>query len=225
MKKITHIVAGCGKVGAAVASLLRADVIDIQLEKSRYREGRYDVLHVCFPYRRTFVAQVRMYKKRFKPTMIIIHSTVPIGTSRKLNAVHSPIRGIHPHLLKSLKTFVKFFGGGQANKAARIFASYGVKTFCTESQENTEAMKLWDTTIYGVNILLEKEIFKFCSKYNLDFNVVYTQANKTYNEGYKGLKRREFQKYMLKHMPGNIGGHCIVSNARLLNSPSAKRLF
>ncbi|MFA6898037.1 MAG: hypothetical protein WC250_01365, partial [Candidatus Paceibacterota bacterium] len=185
-----NLVVGGGEVGSAINSILKgSEIFDIDPTKNSVSQKRYLNLHICFPYNRDFVKSVQKYQKQFKPSLTIIHSTVPLGTSDKLKAVHSPVRGIHPHLAKSLKIFPKFFGGPKARLAAEIFDRVGVKILCTPKAETTEAMKLWDTTIYGLNIILEKEIHKFCEDNSVDFDVVYTKANQSYNAGYRILGR------------------------------------
>lgn len=220
-----NLIIGGGEVGSSLASILKgSEVFDIDPTKNLASRNQYRNLHVCFPYSKDFVKSVRKYQKRFKPSLTIVHSTIPLGTSRKLKAVHSPVRGIHPYLAKSLKIFPKFFGGSKAKLAAEIFDRVGIKTLCTPKSETTEAMKLWDTTIYGINIVLEKEIYKFCEENDVDFDVVYTKANQSYNDGYRILGRPEYQKYVLSHTPGAVGGHCVVPNASLLKSSVAKWL-
>jgi hypothetical protein len=77
-------------------------------------------------------------------------------------------------------------------------------------------MKLWDTEQYREAVLLEKRIKAYCDKYNFDFDIIYTDANRTYNEGYELLGHPEYKKYILKHMDGPIGGHCLEANHKLL---------
>lgn len=212
-----QIVIGLGEVGSAIKKILECDGYD-SLTGTLPMDGKeYDVVHICFPYKNEgFLSQVELYRKVFNPSLVIIHSTVPIGTCDLLDAVHSPVRGIHPHLEEGIRTFVKFFGGRQASTAAGIFRAHGIKTVTTLEARETEALKLWDTTIYGWNILLQKAIKAYCDENGLDFDLVYKLANKTYNEGYAELGRPEFTKYVLKDFPGPIGGHCVQENWDLL---------
>lgn len=216
-----HIIAGNGEVGAALSSVIGGKIHDPV--KKLIARGHCDVLHVCFPYCASFISNVKKYQRQFKAKLTIIHSTVPIGTSRKCNAVHSPIRGVHPYLETGIRTFVKFFGGEpkDAYRAAGIFDKLRIKTFVTDKAENTEALKLWDTTQYGYMILLNRKIKKWCDKNSVDFNIVYTLANETYNNGYAGLGRPEVARSYLKHIPGLIGGHCVRQNAVLLDKKIA----
>lgn len=225
MKKtdsVSSLVIGCnGQIGSAIAKILECDGIDIN-DIAPHKS--YKFLHICIPYSGKFIKIVEDYKLLYSPDYTIIHSTVPIGTSRKCDAVHSPIRGVHPRLEEGIRTFVKYFGGQDARFCSMPFTEKGIEVKHSFNQEDTEALKLWDTTIYGLNILIEKEIHDFCKKNNVDFNLVYTDANRTYNRGYFQLGHPEFSKYVLKHMEGEIGGHCIKENAFLLDSPLANLL-
>lgn len=186
---------------------------------------QFNVIHICIPYNEKFEAAVRVYIEQYLAPhqgLVIIHSTVPVGTSAKFNAVHSPIRGIHPNLASGIRTFEKYFGGPRAAEAADIFHGLGISCPITEKSENTEAMKLWDTTYYGWNIVFEKAVKAYCDKHGLDFDIVYTQANRGYNEGYAALGMDNVQRPVLKHYPGKIGGHCVIPNAELLGGEIAE---
>lgn len=214
---MTQLVIGVGEIGSAIKQILDCDGYD-EFKKMTEVENEYDVLHICFPYNDDFIHQVKAYQKRFNPVLTIIHSTVPIGTSEILRSVSSPVRGVHPHLYEGVKTFVKFFGGEKSRTAAKLFSNVGIKTQTHPDSRTTEAMKLWDTTMYGFNIILEKAIHEYCEKNNLDFDIIYTQANQTYNDGYRELGMPQFQKYVLNHRDGKIGGHCVIPNCDLLES-------
>lgn len=222
MKK--HIVIGLGEVGAALKNILKADGLDIYKE-SDADGGPYEVMHVCIPWGKSFVSSVTNYQQIYKPSIVIVHSSVPIGTCDFHGWVHSPIRGVHPNLELGIRTFVKYFGGKQAFEAAEIFARLGVKVRIAARARDTEAAKLWDTTQYGVMILLEKEIHAFCKKNDLDFETVYASFNETYNSGYYQLGMPHVARPSLVHMDGKIGGHCVIPNAELLDSPSANRII
>jgi len=219
-----QLVIGLGEVGEAIQRILNCDGYDITGGPKPM--GKYDVLHICIPWSQKFISIVKSYQKYLKKKgIVIIHSTVPVGTSKKLGAVHSPIRGIHPYLYDGIRTFVKYFGGRRAMEAARSFIDLDIECVILDSSDDTEALKLWDTTIYGANILLEKEIAEYCKKHKLSFYNVYTHPNETYNIGYQRLGYACYKKYVLQHIDGKIGGHCIVNNAKMLKSESAKRIL
>jgi UDP-N-acetyl-D-mannosaminuronate dehydrogenase len=209
---MVHLIVGYGEVGKALHKVLgKAEWIDT---KKKLTMAIPDVIHVCIPYQKYFEDQVKVYVK--SGALVIVHSSVPVGTCDKLGVVHSPIRGVHPHLEKGIRTFVKYFGGKDAEKAANIFRKLGLKTKVYPDAKTTEAMKLWDTTQYGRLIMLEKEIHDWCKKNNISFDAVYNEANKTYNEGYTKLGMSHVVRPILKHMEGEIGGHCVLPNAKLL---------
>lgn len=246
-----HIIVGYGEVGKAIHAIFKdAEIIDTGLNQFLNRPtypGEVDVMHICFPYSQSepdtkslrdvtpgavfkmpnkgFVHEVESYQNTFRPGLTIIHSSVPIGTCDKLNAVHSPVRGVHPYLEKGLRTFVKYFGGFKALEAARIFEEQGINVKVVGDARTTEALKLWDTTQYGVMIALEKEIHKFCRENNVDFEIVYRDANVSYNEGYTRLGMSHVVRPQLMHKEGKIGGHCVIENAHLLDTPTAKRII
>lgn len=210
MKK--HLVIGMGEVGTAIQAILNCDSIDFQTEHT----DKFDVLHICFPFSEKFTEAVEHYKKRYEADLIVVHSTVPLGTCDPLKWVHSPIRGVHPYMEKGVRTFVKYFGGEKATEASFFFAQLGIDVKTTRYARDCEALKLWDTTQYGIMISLQKEIHAYCERHELDFETVYTDANHTYSIGYEKLDRPEVVRPYLKHVPGPIGGHCVIPNARLL---------
>ncbi len=218
-----QLVIGLGQIGTAIKDILGCDGLDP--EKSIYPEKsvthKYDVIHICFPYFPGFIQEVQTYAADFEASLIVIHSTVPIGTTKSIgdNAVYSPVRGIHPNLKEGIETFTKFFAGDRSKEALDLFftkirhCTYSISENATES---LEAAKLWDTTQYGLNIILQKEIHSFCEERKLDFGLIYTTFNESYNMGYEILGHPEFKKYILKPSDGPIGGHCILPNCDIL---------
>ena len=210
---MVYLIVGYGEVGKALHEIIgEAEIYDIKNVPRIFLKP--DVVHICIPYTRKFERFVRYWQKT--DALIIVHSSVPVGTCDKLGVVHSPIRGVHPNLAEGIRTFPKYFGGKNAGKAAAIFDKLGIKTLTYSNAKTTEALKLWDTTQFGRLIMLEKEIYKWCQKNEVDFDAVYTFANQDYNEGYVKLGRPEVVRPYLKHVEGKIGGHCVRENAKLL---------
>lgn len=214
-----HVVVGLGEIGSALQTIFKADGVD-RGKNVTASEPHYDWLHIAFPYSEKFVQYVKEYQKKFTPKYTIIHSTVPMGTSGLCNANHSPVRGVHPNLVDGILTFKKFVGGPDCWEIAKEFKHYRIDCMCVREARQTEALKLLDTTQYGVQIVINKQIHEFCKKHKLDFNVVYTLANQTYNEGYMKLFRPEVVRPYLKFIDGQIGGHCVLQNALLLQKHS-----
>jgi hypothetical protein len=219
------LVIGLGEVGLSLYNVLKHshNVISKDIENKKIQD-KIDVMHICFPYSKHFVSNVRKYKKLYNPKYTIIHSTVPIGTSKKCECFYSPIRGIHPHLENSLKVFVKYLA--PKNKFLKGYFEKAGITIETHADTSTlEAMKLYCTTLYGLNIIAEKEIWDFCKKHKLDYHMVYGKSNITYNDGYKKLGFPQYSKYVLKHKDGKIGGHCVIPNCKLLNTAISKFIY
>ena len=225
MQKNKVGILGYGEVGQAIAKFY--DNPRIKDLKKKDDLAGVEILNVCIPWSSNFVKIVRSEIKRMKPKLAIIHSTVALGTTKKIggNVVHSPIRGVHPNLYRGVKTFVKYIGADSkkaGEMAKKHLEGLGIKTKLFYPSATTEALKLWDTTQYGWMIILNKEIKKWCDKKGLDFEAIYKEANKSYNEGYRKLGRPEVIRPCLKHVPGKIGGHCIVPNCKLLDSEISK---
>ena len=220
------LIIGKGEVGKALYTILKSQyevkIRGIELLPEEKKGGKlfFPVLHICLPYFPNFIKEVRKYKIQYHPLFTIIHSTVPIGTSKKCKAFHSPIRGIHPNLIKGIQTFDKYLSPNNIT-LWNYFQKVGIKIQSVNKTEETEALKLWSTTQYGLNIIIEKEIYKYCKKHNLDFNAVYTKPNQTYNQGYNKLGHPEYNRSILKHINGKIGGHCIIPNCHLLQNKIA----
>jgi hypothetical protein len=223
MKTIKTLVIGFGQIGKSVYNVLHSEGFDVHARDTDQDPilNDIDVLHICFPYTENFVKCVKKYKKLYKPKYTIIHSTVPVGTTTKCKCFYSPVRGIHPHLENSLKTFVKYLAP-RNEYLKSYFAQAGITVEETDKTETLEAMKLYCTTIYALNVIAEKEMWEFCKKHDIDYNIVYTESNKTYNEGYSKLGFPQYTRYMLKHTDGKIGGHCLIPNCKLLKTDISK---
>lgn len=211
---MNHLIVGNGQVGSAIAELLKADAIDIGEEPNL---DAYTHIHICFPYSDSFKDSVKKYTSK----KVLIHSTVPIGTSKELGVTYSPIRGTHPNLYQGIKTFRKYFAGPHGKEFAEIFNRLGIDAYFDQDKDSDslEAAKIWDTTQYGVMIALEKYMHDWCKDKSLDFNLIYKAWNETYNDGYSKLGKPEYSRPVLKHMDGPIGGHCVLPNLSFLDVP------
>lgn len=212
-----HLIIGNGEIGKALKKIFKCDIRD----KESNLVGKYDIIHISYPYFKGFEKVTLNYKKLYKAKYVIIHSTVPIGTSNRINAIHSPVTGVHPHLAKSIKTFTKFVTD---KKIVKEFKKYGIPAKYIKSSKDTEAGKLYALLIYGINVLLEKEIYEFCKRNKLNYENVYQEMVKMYNNGYKQMGMGRFQMYQLTHKAGQIGGHCVIQNSPMLNTKFSKML-
>ena len=219
------LIIGNGEVGKSLAQVL-APYHEVHIRDKNDEElglEGIEVLNICYPPSPEFVEQTKKYIKKYKPKLTIIHSTVPIGTTRSLGkwVVHSPIHGKHPDLSAGIKTFVKYVGGAHPSAvymATQFLGKAGINAKVVSSPEASELSKIMCTSYYGWNILFMKEVEKLCEKLNIDFSDVYTRWNWEYNYGYQKLNMSWFTRPVLDPMPGGIGGHCVVNNAKLLDS-------
>jgi len=207
-----HLVIGLGEVGKAIQKVFDCEGID----KGQEAEGTFDVIHICIPYSDDFVDVVGLFQDTYQPKYTIIHSTVPVGTSRKCGAIHSPIRGIHPNLYEGVMTFVKFLGGVDASGVADEFRKHGIKVMLCDNPETTELGKLLDTEFYRACIEFTLRAKKICLEKGVNFNEAYTLFNLTYNEGYTELGHKEYVRPTLNPIMKEIGGHCVLPNKELI---------
>mgnify|MGYP001598211915 FL=1 len=213
------LIIGSGEVGTSLQKVLNCDIRD-----KEPKQGKYGIIHICFPYTKDFVRQVKKYQKEYKPKYTVIHSTVPIGTSRKCKAYHSPVRGMHPHMEQAMKIFVTYLAP-QNDFLKKYFENKGMHIeFCSKT-EDTEAGKLLDTTYYGWNIIFEKFVYDYCRRKNLDFEAIYNRFNDTYNKGYTELFKSNVVRPILKQVGGEIGGHCVIQNCYLLKNEEIPKII
>jgi|TARA_R100000501_G_C2628772_1_gene123128 hypothetical protein len=220
-KKIVSLIAGNGEVGGSLYRILlwkknhQVYMIDKEEEVDI---KKINVLHICFPYSKKFDQQVKEYQAKYNPQYTVIHSTVPISTSIKLMAHHSPLRGVHPVLDKSLWTFKKYLAP-KSTWLKKYFEEAGIEIIEVDNPNDTEAGKLWSTTQYGWSVILEKLIYEFCKENGLNFDIVYRSFNESYNDGYDKMGMKHVRRPVLHHSEGEIGGHCVIPNLELFNTP------
>ena len=210
---------GYGEIGRAIAKFYDNPKIK-DLNRDDGLSG-VEILHVCIPWSDNFVKIVKNEIKKINPKLVIVHSTVAPGTTKKIggNIVHSPVRGVHPSLYAGIETFVKYIGcdDRQAGEMAKKhLENLGIKTRIFSPSSATEVGKLLDTTYYGVCIAWHGEMKKICDKFGINFEEAVTEFNKTYNDGYAKLGKNNVIRPVLSYPKGGIGGHCIIPNAEIL---------
>jgi len=186
------------------------------------------VLNVCIPWNETFISTVQNYIQSYRPSLVIIHSSVAPKTTQQLqglfpfcHVVHSPIRGVHPQLHEGLKTFVKYVGC-ETHEAGTCTEEHFLKYTSIKNIKimtpsiNTELGKLLDTTYYGLCIAFHEDIKRLCDKEYANFDDVFTHFNQTYNEGYMSLGKENVIRPVLYPPNGHIGGHCVIPNSKIL---------
>ena len=234
--KVRSLIIGGGEIGTSLKKVLdkrkvkeKAVIVDIKDKdySKKISTLKGEVMHICYPYSKGFATSCLKYITEFEPILVIIHSTIPVGTTsilqkivgKKIYIVHSPVRGNHPDLEKSLLTFTKYIGtkDNVAYLRAKTELS-NIRTVWLKKSEETELGKLMCTSYYGLCIAWHREMERFCKKFNVRFEDAVIEFNKTYNEGYNKLRPNVIRPILSS--PGNkkIGGHCVIPNAIILNS-------
>ena len=211
------LIIGAGEIGSSLYSIFSKNYECNIVDKKPTLKTDYEIIHICFPYSDLFVKQVQDYKIKYNPKYVVIHSTVPIGTSRELEAIHSPVVGIHPDLSKSLKVFTKFLGGYKAGEVANYFRRCGIRVHLEDKQETTELLKIQSTTFYSLMIEFCKDMKRQCDYFNVPYSS-FLLWNDNYNKGYEKLGYPEFKKPLLQPIMGKQGGHCTLPNLQLIET-------
>ena len=212
----TIVVVGLGEVGKPLYELIskhhKTVGIDISPPPADIKD--VDVLHICFPFQiEDFVGETARYAELFSPRLVIINSTVAVGTTRAVAertqtpVAYSPVRGKHARMLQDLQRYAKFIGAPNrmsAEKAAGHFASLGLNTKILSTPEAAEIAKLTETTFFGLMIAWAQEVERYADQ----FGGSYDEIVSFYEEiGF-------FPP--VKYFPGVIGGHCVMPNIELL---------
>jgi hypothetical protein len=214
------LLAGYGEIGKAIHEVFgKHHDITVYDTNGEYPQpqGEFDILLVCIPWQDNFIDIVHGYINLHSIKATVIFSTVPIGTTRKIqNAVHAPIEGKHPKLAESMNNWVWSVGGG--NTYAEYFFDKAKKGYVLcGSPETTEIAKLASTTLYGVNIEFARYVNEICKENKVDYNYI-NRYNIFYNELYQRLNMPGYSRYILTPPEGKKGGHCVNNNAKILES-------
>lgn len=235
-----HIgILGFGEVGGSLCNIYREKGFAPAVKDlKRCDEGfsHLNVLNICIPYSENFVEIAVDTGKEVieRDGIMIIHSTVAPGTTREVEGKlqqeglssiavgHSPIRGIHPHLGKGIKTFVKFVGANDRSAGSRVVEhlskDLGLRSESFSPAETTELGKLLDTNYYALCVAFHGHAMEWCAKYGVNFDEAVTAFNDSYNKGYSKLGKQNVVRPILyppQKDGGKIGGHCLVPNAKV----------
>ena len=109
-------------------------------------------LHICIPFTKKFFQNVLLLNKKFKPEIIVIHSTVSPYTTKKLQqklsapVIYSAIRGVHKRMLSDLKRYTKFYAievtAPRARWASSVYSRYMKK--CGVNRTECHALRLYN---------------------------------------------------------------------------------
>jgi len=216
--KPTSVVIGAGEIGRAIHTVLEAHypafLYDILVSGAPH-VGKCDFLHICFPYGPQFSDEVNRYREMFHPAHVVVHSTVPVGTCDELGVTHSPVRGKHHDMYRSLLTYTKFFGGEDADAPANLFLRIGVPVAVYPDSDTTELAKILETSFLGLLIRWTQAVDDLCTSKFLSFTEVWDKFTQTYNEKAEALGQPKFP--VLVPIQEKIGGHCVLPNLVFLS--------
>lgn len=215
---------GNGEIGSSLVEVYNEKNIDTMVRDLDFNKisGDVSILNICLPHTKNFVKIVNDYVLEYEPKLTIIHSTIPVGTTKKINGncVHSPVRGVHPNLKEGIQKFVKFIGYNDIesrNLAEKHFNSLGIEYYSIENSNSSELAKLTSTTYYGLCIAWHGEVKKMCDKYDIDFDTI-NKWTDSYNSCYSELGMSNVVRPNLYPPNNGIGGHCVIPNTEILNN-------
>jgi UDP-N-acetyl-D-mannosaminuronate dehydrogenase len=211
------VVAGLGEIGRPLLRILSRtfNAFGVDIEPVTVTAAN-PVLHVCYPYQIAGFEQITVdYIHTLRPVLTIIHSTVPPGTTLRIQELigdtdiaFSPVRGKHARMELHMLQYQKFVAAPRpsARLAALEHLSHaGFRTASLSSSELLELAKLLETTYLGVLIAWTQEMERLAAHYGGTF----TEVNRLMEE----------VDYLPANIfPGAIGGHCVLPNIDLLRS-------
>lgn len=221
------VMGGHGKVGSAIAQVLRPnyEVEIIDLDK-KPESKNYEVLHVCIPFQGGFVQKVQSAMTEFGTPHVIVHSTVPVGTTKAIGkfVVHSPIQGQHDDLYNSLFRFPKWVGAtdtGEASFAVAHLGIAGLRAKVLGTPNDTEAMKLICLARYLHELAFYENVSEMATKLRFKKELI-SRWTKGFNEGYKGTK---WARSVLDFPGGKVGGSCVAQNTKILYEETKNQML
>ena len=232
------IVIGFGEIGSPLYKLfskaliveghdLNPKLITKKLKKNSSLEIRF--IHICIPFTKNFISQIKKFVKEFEPQGVVIHSTIqPSTTSNiqkqiKIPIIYSATRGVHKRMLLDMKKYTKFFAieKNAPNKKwactefQQLLKNSGLRGKQMSSPITLELGKIvCDTSYYGWLINFAQMSAMIAKKQNVDYDEMWSFAE----EIHKYLGNRP------KLYPGFIGGHCVIPNLELLDDNSLNQI-
>jgi UDP-glucose 6-dehydrogenase len=224
------LIVGYGEVGKPLFEIIRGvypevDWLDVANKKV---DMNPDIMHITFPELTPadFVSSSVQYIERFSPGLVLVESTVTLGTTlaihnkleKKTLLCHSPVRGnMTDGMKKGLMQYTKFIGPTTPEAglhAKEYYESLGLKAQICSSPLETELGKLFETTYRGLMMSWFQEMHRICKRFEANYDQVVEFVGSTEREGKQA--RPVFH-------PGFIGGHCIIPNAEKLLSIYSSR--
>jgi len=184
--------------------------------------------------------------------LIVLRSTVPVGTTRNLvkpileksglkagkdfYLVFAPERTIEGNAINELRTLPQIIGGineESIDQASKIFRKVSPTIISVSSIEAAELVKLLDNSYRDVRFAYANEIARYCEKAGLDAFEIIKAANQGYERNNipvpsPGVGGACLSKdpYILANCAENVGETLsLVTNARKINELATKKVI
>jgi len=237
MKK--NIVVGLGEIGLPIIKLISSsslavgyDINPKLMNKRLFKKYEsYDTffLHICIPYNSNFIKNIRLLKNKFKPKIIVIHSTISPRTTEKLQSqtdipiIYSATRGIHKRMLSDLKRYTKFFAISK-NSPQSKWAISEFKDLMRKCKVKTKQMSD-PLTLELAKIIVDTSYYGWLINFAQISNMIAKKTGVNYDEMWSFSD--EIHKFLgnrPKMFPGFIGGHCVIPNLSLIKENDLNKI-
>jgi len=214
-----------GEIGKAIFKIFDATEGIDKDDLANFPENDNRIVHICIPYSVNFTAIVKDYIKQLKPTLTIIHSTCPPGSTRtiyrSLNEefpiVHCPINGKHPNMEPDIRKYTLFVGAikeDHGQMACAYIEWYNIDTYLCETPEITEISKIASTELIRVNIEFYQQMKEKIHKKNLNWAEFISFMQNIMDKG--TVYKRVYQRAGKIDSPLSRK-HCISENKKMNN--------
>lgn len=226
-----HIVVGLGEIGNPIYRIISKVITTVgydvdpklmdMIRYKKYEKLETSFLHICIPLTKNFIDDVILLSKKFKPKAIVIHSTITLGTTSKLQSrlsipvIYSATRGVHKRMLHDLKRYVKFFAI-ESNAPRKEWAITAYRTLMKKAGVKTTQMSS-PITLELAKIVVDTSYYGWLINYAQISNMIAIKHKVNYDEMWSFAD--EIHKYLgnrPKMFPGFIGGHCVIPNLDLI---------
>lgn len=229
------LIIGLGEVGSAIYQVFKNSgvyrVYGYDIDRSKTIdmlddiEKPIDYLHIAIPYSDRFVDIVKSYSEMFNPKALFIHSTVAIGTTRRVYkatekiTAYTPVRGKHPNIVRHIMFWSKWVAAipsERVDECAKHLETTGFKVRVYRGPvESLELAKLWETVYRAIMIASWQELHRIARAFKADVEAV----AEFIGEVHEVLRDRPI------YYPGVIGGHCLIPNTKILASQYPSKLL
>ncbi len=229
------LVVGLGEVGRPLYEILYekfSNVYGYDLDGNRTVDNIDEIrpplgiLHIAYPFKDLdqFLDAALGYINILNPSLVIIHSTVALGTTRALQSktdtkvVYSPVRGKHPLMKDHMVFWTKWVAAVKSaalEHAREHLERAGFRVRVSQTPESLELAKLWETVYRAIMITSWQEAHRIAMRFGADIEVVAEFVS----EVHEVLKDRPV------YYPDVIGGHCLIQNTEILFKQTSSRLL